>query len=514
MSAGPAPGRRIGELLEARSAEVAPPAALDLPVTGIAADSREVRPGHLFVALPGTRVDAHAFLRDAVDRGAAAVVVERPVEEELGVPVIRVPSSRETLAQLAAAWHGRPAERLRLVGITGTIGKTSVLKMLEAILRADGRDIGTIGTMGVSLGGETDPTGYTAPSPLLLQRSLARIAGAGCELAAMEVTSHALDQARVHGLAYDLGVFTNLVPLEHSDYHGSFRGYVRVKRRFLGYLRPEAPLVFSEDDQIVRRVVREHRGPLVGCGREEGALVRSEEVRVTKEGTSLVLNVRSPIPRLDGGEVAPMRLPLCLRLLGRPTVTNASLAVAAALSLRAAPESIREALAVFPPLKRRMEMIDLGSFWVMDDAASHPDSVSALFEVVEQLPVRRVFAVFAIRGQRGAKINRRTAEALAIWATRRPLDRLILTRSVDAVDELNRVEEPEREAFRSSLRRAAVPFEEIDALGDAIPAALDSAGAGDLVLLLGTQGMDEGGAYLEEWLRTREAGGAVPGPGS
>jgi UDP-N-acetylmuramoyl-L-alanyl-D-glutamate--2,6-diaminopimelate ligase len=481
-------------------------------VTGLTGDSREVEPGSLFVAVPGTQVDAHDFLDQAVARGAAAVVVEREPAADPGVPVVRVRSSREALAELAAAWHGRPAERLRLLGITGTIGKTSVLKMVEAILRADGRDIGTIGTMGVSLGEEEDPTGYTAPNPILLHRSLARIAEAGFRLAGMEVTSHALDQARVHGLAYDLGVFTNLVPLEHADYHGSFRGYVQVKRRFLRYLRPEAPLVFSGDDHLVRRVVKEHPGPLVACGRGEDAAVRVEQVEVSRTGTSLVLNVRSPIPRLDGGPVEPVRLPVCTRLLGRPTVTNASLAAAAALCLGADPRAIPAALADFPPLKRRMEIIDLGRFLVMDDAASHPDSVSALFEVVEQLPVRRVFAVFAIRGQRGVKINRRTAEALAIWAGRRPLDRLILTRSVDAVDELNRVEEREREAFRSSLRRAGIPFEEIDALGDAIPAALDSAGEGDLVLLLGTQGMDEGGEHLRAWLRAREPLDPVPEP--
>src|SRR5690606_1152079 len=158
-------------------------------------------------------------------RGAVAVVVERRVEGADGVPLVVVPSARQALAELAAIWHGYPARALRMVGVTGTLGKTSVLKMLEAILRTAGRRIGTIGSLGVGLPGRDEPTGYTAPDPLLLQRSLRRIADAGCDLAAMEVTSHALDQKRVHGIEYGLGVFTNLVPLEHMDYHRSFRRY-------------------------------------------------------------------------------------------------------------------------------------------------------------------------------------------------------------------------------------------------------------------------------------------------
>jgi UDP-N-acetylmuramoyl-L-alanyl-D-glutamate--2,6-diaminopimelate ligase len=492
--------RPLAELLAALP-EADP--SLEVPgieIHGIADHTDEVRPGTLFVAHHGTHLDGHLFARDAVQRGAVAILVERPLESDPGVPVVRVASTRRALALLAAEWFGRPADRLRLIGITGTVGKTSVLKMLEVILEASGMSIGTIGTLGVSVAGESEETGYTAPNPLLLHAALARIVEAGCDVAAMEVTSHALDQERVHGLSFDLGVFTTLIPFEHADYHATFGSYVEVKRRFLDHLRPGAPIAYSHDNAIVRRLVR-HRGLRpIGCGKSTGSAVRIEDERIETDGTSLRLNVREPVARVDGGTVGPLDLSLRLRTLGRPNVINAALAATAALSFGADPASIPEALAGLAPLPRRMSIVHTDGALILDDAANHPDSVSALFEVVEQLPVRRAHALFAIRGRRGTKINRRTAEALAIWADRRPLDTLILTRSEDAVDELNRVQEEESDAFRSVLQKAGIPFEEIATLDDAVPAILERAREGDIVLLLGTQGMDGGFDRAKRWL--------------
>jgi UDP-N-acetylmuramoyl-L-alanyl-D-glutamate--2,6-diaminopimelate ligase len=162
---------------------------------------------------------------------------------------------------------------------------------------------------------------------------------------------------------------------------------------------------------------------------------------------------------------------------------------------------VQEALGQLEPLPRRMSILHSDGFLILDDAANHPDSVSALFEVVEQLPIRRAHALFAIRGQRGPKINRRTAEALAIWARRRPLDTLILTRSADVVSERDRVEPAEMEAFRDVLRKAGINFRTIGALEEAIPAVLERVGEGDLVLLLGAQGMDAGPEMALRWIR-------------
>jgi UDP-N-acetylmuramoyl-L-alanyl-D-glutamate--2,6-diaminopimelate ligase len=476
----------------------------DVRITSIVTHSNDVVPGSLFVALRGSRTDGHLYVDDAIARGAAAVVVEDGVRGEsrgVGVPIIRVESTRRTLAEVAARYHGCPAERLSLIGITGTVGKTSVLTMLEAILAEAGSPIGVVGSLGLRIGGETvKETGVTSPDPLGLHQALARIVREGGSMAAMEVTSHALVQERVHGLQFDLGVMTNLVPLEHSDYHGSFRNYVEAKRHFLDLVRDCAPFIYSAHDLTVRRLAHDSRLTPVGCGTARSATVRIETSATTAEGTRLTLKVRRPLPRLSGGEVAPLRLPLRLHLLGRSNVANAALAATAALCIGIDPVYISTTLPAFPPPRRRMEIIHRGRFTVLDDTVGHPDSISVVFEVAEALLPARCRVVYAVRGNRGGRINGQVGEALSVWAGRLPVGTLVITRSVEATDDRNHVTESEYSAFLAPLRKHGIPFVERERLDDAVRMALDSAGDGDLVLLLGAQGMDTGQAIMRDWL--------------
>jgi UDP-N-acetylmuramoyl-L-alanyl-D-glutamate--2,6-diaminopimelate ligase len=470
----------------------------DAGVRRIAIDSRGIQPGDLFVAIRGTSTDSHEFIGDVVSRGAVAVVVEREVEDP-GVPVIQVDDGRRALAELAAAWYDHPAERLPLVGITGTLGKTSVLSMLEAILQQAGRTVGTIGSLGIRVGeDEVEETGHTVPPPLVLQRALAEMRDAGAELAMMEVTTHALSQQRVHGLRFALGIFTNLVPMEHMEYHGSFEAYVEVKTQYLDFLRPSAPVVFSSGDRAVRALIEERGLNGVSCGGDPDAMLLVERGSTTAAGSELTLHIQHPLPRWDGSSVPPGQIPLRIRLLGRPSINNAALAATAALCLGVEAAPIQQALAAIEPPRRRMEILDQGRFTVLDDTVGHPDSISAVFEVAEQLPHRRLHAVFAIRGQRGETVNQQAADALAIWTQRVPLATLAVTHSSDAADERNRVAPEERDAFVGALRENAVEFQEHERLRDALAWTLERVEEGDLLMLLGAQGMDAGAEMVRE----------------
>lgn len=494
--------RRLDELLAAVSGPIRRhETARDVRVTGIVSRAADAAPGALFVALPGTSADGHTFLADAARRGAAAALVERDVGGTLDLPLVRVEDARRALAELAAAWHGLPGERLTMVGITGTAGKTSTLSLLETILVAAGRRVGSIGSLGLHMDGRTlDETVYTTPDPVLLHGELGRIARAGGELTVMEVTSHALVQKRVHGLRLGLGIFTNLLPLEHADYHGGFEGYVEAKSRFFDMLDPGAPLVYNADDPVTCRLVEGRELTAIPCGRGAGALVRVETPRVRADGTRLQLEITRPLPLLDGGNLDPVTVELQLRLLGRGNIANAALAATAALVLGAPPETLAGALADFPPPRRRMEVIHEGRFTVLDDTVGHPESVTAVFELAERLAPGRVHVAWAVRGRRGARINRENAESLAVWAARIPPATLVVTRSADATDDLNEVEEEEYAAFTDVLRDRRIPFEEHDQVDSAVRAVLDAAGEGDLVLLLGAQGMDRGRDVARDWL--------------
>ncbi len=502
--------RRLGALLNALSGPVRRGPLEDHEITGIATRSEEVEPGSLFVALPGTTADGHSFLADAARRGAAAALVERDVGGTLDLPLVRVEDSRCALAELAAAWHGWPAEGLVLVGITGTAGKTSTLALLETMLAAAGEPVGTIGSLGLRVRGETlEETSYTTPDPLVLQRELARVAEAGARVVAMEVTSHAMVQRRVHGLRYDLGLFTNLLPLEHADYHGTFEEYVAAKSMFFDLLKPGAPLVYNVDDPVTCRMLERREVVGVPCGRDRRAVVRVEPVAVDAGGSLLSLTSTSPIPVVGGDPLPPTTLDLRMRLLGRSNIANASLAATAALCLGVDPAAIPPALADVPPPRRRMEILHRGRFTILDDTVGHPESVTAVFELVRALDPRRVRIAWAVRGHRGARINRENAESLAVWAERIPLATLVVTASADTADALNEVEAEEYAAFVEPLREHGVPHEERASVAEAVRSVLDRAGEGDLVLLLGAQGMDRGRDVARDWLEGRAPDGAL-----
>jgi UDP-N-acetylmuramoyl-L-alanyl-D-glutamate--2,6-diaminopimelate ligase len=308
----------------------------------------------------------------------------------------------------------------------------------------------------------------------------------------MEVTSHALVQKRVHGLAFDIGIFTNLTMLEHLEYHGSFRDYALAKLRFLDHLAPDAPLIFAAGDRTVRQAARRHTGPRISCGGGRAAVVvRRDEL--TLAGTRATLAVRHPLPRSDGTCIEPVSIPLELRALGRPNIMNATLAATAALILGAPADTVRTALAAVEPPRRRLEVVAREPT-VIDDTVGHPDSITAVFELAARIPHRELRAVFCVRGHRGPAINRRTAEALAIWARRVRVHALHVTSATEAVDERNAVTAAERQAFVDVLARAGLHYVHHDRLDAAVQAALADVAPDDVVLLLGAQGMDGGAA--------------------
>ncbi|HUF13550.1 MAG TPA: Mur ligase family protein [Longimicrobiales bacterium] len=465
----------------------------DATIQAIVDDSRRARNGALFVALRGTGADGHDHAAASVRAGAVAVVAERDIPD-LGVPTVRVRDSHRALALLAAEWFGRPADRLRLIGVTGTVGKTTVIAMLETILARAGMRPGVIGSLGSGWGDDKHDTGMTTPGPLELHESLARIAP-HADTALIEVTSHALVQERVHGLRFPLGIFTNLVMLEHLEFHETFQQYVEAKSRFFEHVDPEAPLIYPAGDRLLDRLVADRPVRAVPCGSgTENVALHIERMAMTSHGTRLLFQIEEPYPRVDGSFVPPMTLPAALKLLGRAAVNNASLAAAAALSLGVDPETTAVALTELAPLPRRMQVLRPGPVTLLDDTVGHPDSISGVFEVAEVVPHDRMFVVYAIRGRRGAHINQRDAEAVAIWTRRLPVERIVVTAAADVTDDANAVQPDEREAFLEGLADSAAPHSYHDGLEDAIAEVVPLGKPSDLVMLLGAQGMNQGAA--------------------
>ena len=361
----------LGELVTDRWGEES------VAITGIAYDSRSVEPGNVFVAVPGFRFDGAVFVPEAVARGAAAVVAEcgAPAAGPRPACWLRVRDARRALASLACAWYGDPSRRLRVVGVTGTNGKTTVAALLQEML-ASAAPCGRWSTTRVVIGEEEFSPPRTTPEAVDLQAALRRMLEAGCAAAVVEVSSHALRLQRVAGTAFDAAVCTNLSP-DHLDFHADMDDYLDAKAELFRMLPADAPAVINFSDPAAPRLAAATRGRVVGYGWESAtsaplacALVGIDDIA---QGTRIRL-------RLSG-----RMLDLRARLFGRANAENIAAAVAAATALGVAPDRCAEIVAGFRGEPGRLEAIDEGQpFAVLVDFAHTPAALEAAIEAARR----------------------------------------------------------------------------------------------------------------------------------
>ena len=379
---------RLHELLREALPETTPTSGGDPEVKGVRVDSRRVEPGDLFVAIAGARFDGRDFAADAAERGAVAVLGTGPAPAGLAVPWVKVDEPRRALGPLAACVYGAPHERLALVGVTGTNGKSTVTALLARMLEAAGRPCGLLGTLGYHFGKIAYPTGRTTPEASDVFRMLAEMRAAGAEAAVMEVSSHALELGRVAGARYDLGVFTNLTR-DHLDFHGDLESYYAAKRRLFDMLKPEGRAVVGIGDDYGRRLASELGGERKPVTFGPGGDVEATDAVLTLKGIQ--------------GKIATPRGELCFRsrLVGRYNLDNLVAAVAAAEALELDHQAVASGISEQPTLPGRLETVACGQpYPVLIDYAHTPGALEAALASVAELSDRRIALVFGCGGDR------------------------------------------------------------------------------------------------------------------
>lgn len=472
---------------------------------GITCDSRQVSPGFIFVAVRGASRDGNTYAAGAVVRGALAVVSDSPGSlPALPVPVVAVPDARRALGELAARFHRHPSRSLALVGVTGTNGKTTVTFMLDHIFRQAGLSSGLIGTVCVKVGGLTRPSDLTTPDAASLQAHLAAMRDAGVSHAAMEVSAQGIDQGRVDDVTFACGVVTNISP-DHLDFPGGFDAYCAAKQGFPGLLGPAVPLVINAADPLCRAMAA--AAPAVACAVDAPADVTARIVRLADSGSAFSLAFPRPLP---GCAVPPGELAVKLPLPGRHNVENALLATVAAALCGVPPATAAAALAAFRGVPRRFAVSRLAGRTVVDDTALNPGSIDAVFRTLAAFSRRRFVVAFAIRGRRGPAINAACAAALARWWRATPFT-LVVTAGAGGVSAADTVDNDEKSAFCEALGKAGVNYLFRETLAAAMETTAEAAGPGDLVALLGAQGMDDGLRLLRRSLTRSPAGAEAAG---
>ena len=368
--------------------------SLEREIDGIFYDSRRVQKNGLYVAMRGAHVDGHQFTDQAIERGAAAIVVERP-ESHTRATALVVPDSRAALADLAFTFFKKPALRLKMAGVTGTNGKTTTTFLIKHILESAGMPSGLIGTVRYEIAGRILPATRTTPESLDLQEMLSQMLNAGCKAAVMEVSSHALAQDRVRGLEWDVAVFTNLTQ-DHLDFHGTMSDYFEAKARLFTGLKQQvqkknASAVINLDDPHGEKLVTRlgHDVAIVTYGHSPRADFRASNYRAEFTGTSFQLDAR--------GKIYLVRVPL----IGRFNVSNAMAALAAACSLGVGLREAVLSLAKAPQVPGRLEAVPAKrQFQVFVDYAHTDDALLNVLKTLRELEPRRLIVVFGAGGDR------------------------------------------------------------------------------------------------------------------
>ncbi len=362
-------------------------------IRGLARDSREVRPGDLFVCVTGCRDDGHRYALESLRRGAAAFVVQEWLELPGCVPQVRVADPRAALGRLAARFHGDPARRLRMIGVTGTNGKTTVTYLLEAVLRDAGLPVGRLGTIDYQLITESRPAGRTTPEAPELQAMLRRIADRGGRYAVVEVSSHALALQRVDPGHFDAAVFTNLTH-DHLDFHGDMDNYLAAKGRLFAGLgrgcgKPAPYAVINRDDPAAERLVAGTRARVVTYGLHPGAELQAQDVDVSGAGARF---------RLTVGE-RPLGVALAL-----PGLCNVYNALAVLAVARGEGLDLGRAAAALGRVERvpgRYEWLESAEgFRVLIDFAHNPDALTHVLQIARRTAQGSVIAVFGCEGRK------------------------------------------------------------------------------------------------------------------
>ncbi|WP_142919928.1 UDP-N-acetylmuramoyl-L-alanyl-D-glutamate--2,6-diaminopimelate ligase [Peribacillus glennii] len=435
-------------------------------IASIEHDTRKVVPGSLFICIKGYTVDGHDFADQAVKAGAVAVLAEKPLP--LTVPVVVVKDTQRAMAVLADAFYGHPTQALRLIGITGTNGKTTTSHLIERIFRDAGEKTGLIGTMFTKIGDKTYNTKNTTPDSITLQKAFHEMCENDVDTAVMEVSSHALELGRVHGCDFDIAVFTNLTQ-DHLDFHGTMERYKHAKSLFFSQLgnaflqnRPKFAIL-NADDEASEDFIKWTAAHILTYGIDRPADLRARDISITAKGTEFTLETPQGLRRVT------------LKLAGKFSVYNVLAAIAASLCAGIALDEIIASIEDVEGVSGRFELVNAGQdFSVIVDYAHTPDSLENVLRTVSEFARKKIFVVIGCGGDRD-KSKRPIMARIACDLATDPIFTSDNPRSEDPAAILKDME----------AGAAGKTYQVIPDRKDAIGYAVSKATAGDVILIAG-----------------------------
>jgi len=428
-------------------------------VSALTGDSRQVEPGSVFFCIAGARTDGHDHAAKALEQGASAVICERDLGLERQVIV---KDTRAALGLSASNFFGRPTEKLKLIGITGTNGKTTTTYLVKHILESAGKTVGLIGTIRNEIADITLPAKYTTPDPVGLHAMFARMREAGCEYVVMEASSHALDQQRLAGVQFAAAAFTNLTQ-DHLDYHGTMEAYFEAKRKLFDICDVA---IVNADDEYGRQLITRLACPHISFSHESAkADITAHDIKISAGGSRFVIMHCGKLHKVD------------LSMPGYFSVANALAAVGCCLATGIEMHAIAKGLTECPGVPGRIEILPTNTpYTVIRDYAHSPDGLQKILETLREFATGRVICLFGAAGNRD-----RTKRPLMGEMASRLADFVILTCDNPRDEDTVRIIED----VLPGIKKHKTPYKAIPDRFEAIKWGLENARPGDIFLLAG-----------------------------
>jgi len=463
----------------------------DTDVSGVTCDSRQVKPGFVFVAIPGALTDGHLYIEEAIKRGAVAIVVERPQSLDK-VAEIMVPIARRALAELSRRFFHDPDLDLFMVGVTATNGKTTTTSMVQHVLRSYGIETAVIGSVAYSYGDVRVKSNLTTPESSDLHAMLAEQRDDGVKVVSMEVSSIAEAQYRVYGIDYDIVCFLNITP-DHMPDHGTFEQYYLEKLKLVERVSEGVPVILNRDDPRVYEARHVTPGDVITISIDHrDVTITADSLNMAGGYPSFNYTVLEPFMTREG-ERETGSWQVNLKVAGRHSVYNAMAAITICSYYGIEVEDAIRAIESFTGVERRLQIIYDGDFTIIDDHISDEDNTLKMLEALEVISAGRpVHIVVAIRGNRGVLVNREVIAQFAKFRDKINWKTFYVTSSVDTARSRDVVHDDEREAVLSDLTTAGYIYTYEPNLTESIAATLPVVKPGEVYVLAGSHNMDKG----------------------
>ena len=468
----------------------------------IANDSREIDQGDVFVAMKGVLVDGHDYIQKAKDNGAVLAVVDHLTDDD--IPQIVVENPRKALADLACIFYNHPSKELKVFGVTATNGKTSTAYMIRDIFKAAGYEVGVVGTVEVQYKDVSIPSILTTPESIHLQKHLRDMVDAGIEIVVMEVSSSAQELYRSRGIDYDIVSFNNISE-EHLEQHGTFENYFHFKSRLIRHADEKTAVILNIDAPLIEGLIDKTKGDVLTAGIEKDASIGIEDIDLST-GFAKFNYVVKKAHHSSRWNLEPVVLPIELEVAGYHSVLNAMIAITYGLLEGVDGATIQKALRNFSGVERRFELIYNKDYMILDDHFANEKNIAVTLETLCQMDYKNLHVLYAVRGGRGAALNRDNALEMVKWMDKLPLKTFYATRSEEVVSSKDVVTDSELAAFSEVMKDAGYDVPIVDDLKSAIAKVWDKVGEHDVFLLAGCQGMDHGAKYVWESLAEQSEG--------